>query len=330
MLSGDFIFVGDVGRPDLLERAAGIGDTMEAMARQLYQSLKKTASLPDHLQIWPGHGAGSACGKALGDIPSSALGYERLVNWAFRAASEDAFVAEALAGQPEPPKYFARMKTVNRDGPAPRPDPTAVHRMQADDFIAAMEAGAVVVDVRATADFARAHMAGTLNIPTGTSFPNWLGSLVDPKRPIIFVIGADEGRMARALHGAALIGMDDIAGWAGPDVMERWKSLGRPMSMTQQLSPAEARASGRMIVDVRGEAEVEEMSIEGARHAFLGDIVARMADVPRDQPLVLHCGSGSRSATGASVLQAAGFTDVANLSGGIGAWRESGLPVREG
>src|SRR6266550_4283928 len=114
LLSGDFIFVGDVGRPDLLERAANLGNTMDGLARQLYTSLQRARSLPDYLQIWPGHGAGSACGKALGDIPSSTLGYERLVNWAFQVADENAFVREVLAGQPEPPKYFARMKTLNR------------------------------------------------------------------------------------------------------------------------------------------------------------------------------------------------------------------------
>src|SRR3954471_15435283 len=153
MLSGDFLFVGDVGRPDLLERAAGIGNTMDAMARQLYRSVRKAKELPTHLQIWPGHGAGSACGKALGDIPSSTLGYERLVNWAFQSPSEEAFVSEVLAGQPEPPKYFARMKQVNRDGPAPSPDPSRVPHMSPAEVSKAMDDGALVVDVRATVEF---------------------------------------------------------------------------------------------------------------------------------------------------------------------------------
>src|SRR5699024_913734 len=140
----------DVGRPDLLERAAGIGQTMDGLARQLYQSIQKAKSLPAYLQIWPGHGAGSACGKALGDVPSSTLGYESIVNWAFRSPSEDAFVAEVLAGQPEPPKYFGRMKTVNRDGPKPRVDPSGIARMSPTELTAAMDEGAIVIDVRAT------------------------------------------------------------------------------------------------------------------------------------------------------------------------------------
>jgi hydroxyacylglutathione hydrolase len=330
MLSGDFIFVGDVGRPDLLERAAGIGNTMDAMARQLYQSIQKAKELPAYLQVWPGHGAGSACGKALGDIPSSTLGYERLVNWAFRSPSEDAFVAEVLAGQPEPPKYFARMKQVNRDGPKPRVDPARVARMSPTELTREMDEGALVVDVRATAEFAAGHMAGTINIPTGTSFPNWLGSLVDPEQRIIFLVGRDDTRFARALRGAALVGMDKVIGWGGPEIIQHWIAAGRRLITTQQLEPKDAQASGRLIVDVRGQSEWDEAGIPGARHAFLGDILNQVKDIPKDRPLVLHCGSGSRSAIGASVLQANGWTDVANLKGGIDAWREAGLPVSEG
>ncbi len=329
MLSGDFIFVGDDGRPDLLERAAGVGNTMDAMARQLYQSVQQAKDLPAYLQIWPGHGAGSACGKALGDVPSSTLGYERLVNWAFQSPNEEAFVAEVLSGQPEPPKYFARMKTVNRDGPKPRVDPSSVARMSPADAIEAMEGGAVVVDVRSTADFSAGHIPGTINIPTGTSFPNWLGSLIAPDKRIV-LIGADEARLGRALHGAALVGMDNTVGWGGPDVAQHWTAAGRKLITTEQLGPKQAKESGRKIVDVRGSAEREELGIPGTHHAFLGDLLKHMADVPKDQPLVLHCGSGSRSAIGASLLQAHGWTNVANMKGGIDAWRDAGLPVSDG
>lgn len=327
LLSGDFIFVGDVGRPDLLERAANIANTMDGLARQLYTSLQRARSLPDHLQIWPGHGAGSACGKALGDVPSSTLGYERLVNWAFQAADEDSFVEQVLAGQPEPPKYFARMKTVNRDGPKPRVDPARIARMSPTELTKAIDDGAIVVDVRSTADFSVAHMAGSINIPTGTSFPNWLASLIEPDRRIIFLVGRDDSRFGRALRGAALVGMDRVIGWGGPEIIQHWIAAGRRLMTTLQLEPKEASESGRKIIDVRGQTEAEEMSIPGATHAFLGDLLNEIGDVPKDTPLVLHCGSGSRSAIGASLLQAAGFSDVANLKGGIDAWMEEGLPV---
>ena len=327
MLSGDFIFVGDVGRPDLLERAAGEANTMEGMARQLFQSLKRSVSLPDHLQIWPGHGAGSACGKALGDIPSSTLGYERLVNWAFRAENEDAFVREALAGQPEPPRYFARMKAVNRDGPKPRIEPSRIARMSPTELTAAVDQGALVIDVRPTAEYAVAHMAGTLNIPTGTSFPNWLGSLVAPDQRIIILVGRDDSRFQRALRGAALVGMDRVIGWGGPEIIQHWIAAGRRLATTLQLEPNEAEASGRLILDVRAQTEWDDEHIPGARHAFLGDILEQVKDIPKDQPLMMTCSGGSRSAIAASLLQANGFKDVANLKGGVDAWKESGLPM---
>jgi hydroxyacylglutathione hydrolase len=129
------------------------------------------------------------------------------------------------------------------------------------------------------------------------------------------------------LHGASLIGMDNIAGWAGPEFMEHAKQAGRPIITTEQLGPKDAKASGRMIVDVRGKSERDHDAIPGSRHAFLGDLIAQMKDVPKDQPLVMHCQGGSRSATAASLLQAHGFTNVANLKGGIDAWKEAGLAV---
>ena len=330
LLSGDFIFVGDVGRPDLLERAASVANTMDGLARQLYASLQRARSLPDHLQIWPGHGAGSACGKSLGDVPSSTLGYERLVNWGFLATDEDAFVREALAGQPEPPKYFARMKTVNRDGPRPRVEPARIARMSPTELTKAVDDGAIVVDVRSTSDYAVAHMADTLNIPTGTSFPNWLGSLVHPDKRIIFLVGRDDSRFLRALRGAALVGMDRVIGWGGPEIIQHWIAAGRRLMTTTQLEPKEVEQSSRLIIDVRGQVEWEERRIPGARHAFLGDLIRELGDVPRNTPLVMYCESGSRSSIGASLLQAAGFTDVANMKGGIDAWRAVGLDVEEG
>ena len=330
MLSGDFIFVGDVGRPDLLERAAHIGNTMDPLARLLYASLRRAQSLPDHLQIWPGHGAGSACGKALGDIPSSTLGYERLVNWAFQITDEDAFVREALAGQPEPPKYFARMKTVNRDGPKPRIEASRIARMSPTELTKAVDDGALVVDVRSTSEYAVAHMVDTLNIPTGTSFPNWLGSLVAADRQIIFLVGRDDSRFGRALRGAAMVGMDRVIGWGGPEIIQHWITTGRRLQTTVQIEPGESAQSGRQIIDVRGQSEWDEGRIPGATHAFLGDLLERVSDLPRDTPLVLHCQGGSRSAIAASLLQAAGFTDVANMKGGLDAWKAAGFAVERG
>ena len=164
IFTGDFVFVGDVGRPDLLEKAAGIGGTSVVGARQMFHSLKKFKALPDHLQVWPAHGAGSACGKALGAVPSSTVGYEKLVNWALQIDDEEKFVEALLEGQPEPPKYFAMMKKLNK---TTRPLLTSVpqpKKIHTSELIEAMENGIHVVDTRNKISFAGGHIPGSINI----------------------------------------------------------------------------------------------------------------------------------------------------------------------
>lgn len=175
--TGDFIFVGDVGRPDLLERAARISGTMEESARQLFRSIQRFKTLPDYLQLWPGHGAGSACGKALGAVPQSSLGYEKLFNWGFTTRDEREFVDLVLAGQPEPPKYFAEMKRINREGPPILGSFRHPERLPASRLAELLERGGLVIDVRHSSDFAVAHISGTINIPLNHSFTTWAGWL---------------------------------------------------------------------------------------------------------------------------------------------------------
>ena len=185
-LTGDFVFVGDVGRPDLLELAAGAKGTMDNAARELFKSLGKISDEPDHLQIWPGHGAGSACGKSLGSMPQSTLGYEKLFNWAFGDMSEKEFVARVLEDQPVPPRYFAVMKRVNRSGPerttSPQPNYVGLGELES-----AIDGGATVIDTRPAAKFAAGHVPGTLNIPLGKSFLNWSGALVPEDRDFYII-----------------------------------------------------------------------------------------------------------------------------------------------
>lgn len=326
MLSGDLIFVGDVGRPDLLERAVNARGTVDGLARQLFHSLRATADLADYLQIWPGHGAGSACGKALGAMPSTTLGYERLVNWAFQTKDEDSFVEAVVAGQPEPPRYFARMKEVNRDGPEPSPtgelrdlDLSAVRR--------AMDSGAPVVDVRSTADFAHGHIPRTINIPVGSSFITWAGSLLPYDRHVVLLADTPE-RITRARHGLSLIGLDCVAGFAGASVRAEWANTIEPLAHVEQIDAATvARRDDRRVIDVRRRAEWDEGHISGAVHWYLGDLLNLTRDLPRDTPLAVHCQGGTRSAIAASLLQAQGFTNVANMTGGYEAWLAAGLPV---
>jgi hydroxyacylglutathione hydrolase len=327
MLSGDFIFVGDVGRPDLLERAANVPKSMETLARALFRSLRATSDLPDYLQLWPGHGAGSACGKSLGAMPSTTLGYERIANWAFHIGDEDQFVRSVLAGQPEPPTYFAMMKTVNRDGPAPAPAARNLPELDLTAFDRAQAAGASIVDVRSTADFAAEHIPGTLNFPTGTSFTTWAGSLLSYERDIV-LLADDRRRIARARHALTLIGLDRVIGWAGAPLRDAWRERGGTLESVAQIDIRQlATSNHRTVIDVRGAAEWSEGHMPGATHYFLGNLVELTRGMPHDTPIAVHCQGGTRSAIGASLLQAQGFTNVANVSGGIRAWEAAGLPV---
>lgn len=324
-LTGDFIFVGDVGRPDLLERAAHVAGTMESSARQLFASLRRFADRSDWLQLWPGHGAGSACGKALGAVPQTTLGYEKRFNWAFAIADEDEFVRAVLAGQPEPPRYFAQMKRMNRDGPALRGARPRPERLPASRLAALAEQGAIVVDARHAADFAEAHIPGTLNIPLDRSFPTWAGALLPYDRDLVLIVDDDEEpHGARAVRALARIGLDRVLGYVGADALAAWRAEGRPLAHVGQVDAAELAArlaaGDAHVIDVRGRSEWDAGHLPGAQHIPLGDLADRLSDVPRDRCVVLHCQSGSRSSIAASVLLAHGVAPVFNLVGGYADW----------
>lgn len=327
VLTGDFVFVGDVGRPDLLERAAKVANTMEAGARTLFRSLQRFKALPDWLQVWPGHGAGSACGKALGAVPSSTVGYEKRFNWGLVEPSEEAFVAAVLAGQPEPPAYFAVMKRVNRDGPRvlggmPQPRPVAA------SAVAGLRAeGTVVADLRPAADFAAGHLPGTLSLPYNRSFTTWAGSLLPYDRDLLLV--ADDAMAARAARELALIGLDRVVGALDPSGLAA-AAPGGLASVPQESVDDLAAELGRgavTLVDVRGRSEWDAGHIAEARHVPLGELAAAAAGLPTGRPIVVQCQGGGRSAIAASVLRAAGRTDVRNLTGGYAEWVRRGRPV---
>jgi hydroxyacylglutathione hydrolase len=330
MCSGDFIFVGDVGRPDLLERVANASGSMETLARQLFASIQAMRDLPDHLQIWPGHGAGSACGKSLGAMPSTTLGYERLANWAFQIDDESAFVKAALAGQPEAPSYFAVMKTVNREGPTPARVAQHLPELDLASLQRAMASNAVLVDVRPAEQFAAEHVPGTLNIPFGGSFAKWAGTLLPYDRQLA-LLAHDAGHMSRAKHALSIIGLDRVIGWAADAVREQWKTDVGPLQTTPQLdvsAVARRLSAGDLdVIDVRAESEWNEGHLAQADHRYLGNLLELSRDVPRDTPIAVHCQGGSRSAIAASLLQAHGFTNVSNVTGGYRAWQTAGFPV---
>ena len=331
-VTGDFIFVGDVGRPDLLERAAHYAGTMEASARTLWRSLQKFATLDDWLQIWPGHGAGSACGKGISAVPSSTLGYERRFNWAFSVKSEDEFVERVLAGQPEPPTYFASMKRINKEGPAIL-DGFHLPTRQPDDALEARVAsGAMVIDTRPAAAYASGHIAGTINIPLNSSFVTWAGWLVPPTADAYLILTDESAAAVReVVRLLSLIGIDSVRGYFGAPAIERVKLKGRPLSAIVQVSPTELASDiqypDTLVLDVRGASEWETGHLPGARHLPLGYLVERVHEIPRTKTVVTQCQSGARSSIAASLLERQGFKRVLNLNGGLVAWRAAGLPI---
>ena len=322
--------MGDVGRPDLLEKVAGAEGSAEAAARALFHSLRRLQGQPDSPRIWPGHGAGSACGKGIGVRPSSTLGSERMANWALQHQEEDAFVRAVLEGQPEPPRYFGRMKWINREGPPvlgglPRPP-----RAEADQLEEVLKKGDPVVDTRPATAFAAGHVPGSVNIPLGPSFPTWAASLLPYDRDLYLIV---EGAAAveDAVRDLTTVGMDAVAGYFGREALSTWARGGKELARIAQITAPELIRrldSGRVtVVDVRTPAEWDAGHLPGARNLPLGSLPDRLDELGRDEPLVVHCQSGARSAIAASLLRARGLTDVTNLADGFADWQTSGLPV---
>ncbi len=324
LLSGDFLFVGDVGRPDLLERAVGVTGSMNEAARQLYASLQRLAPLPDHLQIWPGHGAGSACGKSLGAVPQSTLGYERITNWALQLQSEAEFETRVLEGQPEPPAYFARMKRINAAG---APSSAKRDDLTGPELLGALERGALAVDVRPAAAFAQGHRVGAISVPLGKSFLTWAGSVIPPERDIVMVATAElTSAAAIAARELPLVGLGPTLGVLATD--ERPASDGRAITLpvVSARSIGQVAGSDTLVLDVRNRSEWNEGHVPGATNIPLAELVSRVDELRAysDRPVVVHCQGGSRSAVAASVLQAAGFSDVSDVEGGFRAWVGAG------
>lgn len=334
-VTGDFVFVGDVGRPDLLERAAKIAGTMVAGARTLWASLQKFAAHEDWLQIWPGHGAGSACGKGISAIPSSTLGYERRFNWAFAVKTEAEFVESVLAGQPEPPTYFATMKRVNKEGPAILGGFNAPPRRADVELPALLATDALVVDTRPAAEYAAGHLAGTLNIPLDASFVTWAGWLVPATADLYIIVDlATATRLEEVVRGLAMIGIDSVKGHFLTTAIDAATAKGATLAMVPQITSKELQprleAGEVSVVDVRSANEWAGGHLHGAIHIPLGYLAERARDIPAGKPIVVQCQAGGRSAIAASLLGRLGATNVINLSGGYEAWTESGLPVEGG
>ena len=331
-LTGDFLFAGDVGRPDLLERAAKLEGTMDPGARALFQSLQRFRAQPDYLQIWPGHGAGSACGKGLSGVPHSTVGYERLFNWALAIADEDEFVRAVLAGQPEPPRYFAEMKRINQAGPRILGGFARPQRLPGARIRSLRDADGLVIDIRHAADFAAGHVPGSINIPLNKAFTTWAGWLIPYDRDVHLLLDDScEQCLDEAVRSLAMIGLDRVAGYFGTEAIEAFGAEGSrevvPQIAVDELTDRLRRREAMVVLDVRGAAEFDAGHIPGARNIPVGHLSDRLDEIARDKPVVVHCQSGARSAIAASVLQARGFANVVQFAGGYPAWQAAGNPT---
>jgi hydroxyacylglutathione hydrolase len=308
MLTGDFLFVGSLGRPDLIGEDAKV-----ALAGRLYDSVTtKLAGLPDGLEIHPAHGAGSMCGSGMSARPMSTLGFERIANPFLRKGlSREQFVAEILGHVPPFPPYYKRMKVLNSRG--------------ADSF----DGDSELDDLRDQLAFGAGHIPGAFGIGSAGSFSTWAAWVVPYETPILLV-GARHEPFGEAVRALARVGLDDVRGYLDGGI-EKWIAAGYPTTHVEMLTPAEfaERSDGMHIVDVRTAAEYESGHIPGARHLMGGFIADRVAELPRDRPIALVCGSGYRSTVASSVLERAGFDDVVNITGGMTAWRQAGLAIEK-
>lgn len=322
IFTGDFVFVGDVGRPDLLEKAAGIQGTSEAGAKELFESLQRFKKLPDYLQVWPAHGAGSACGKALGAVPSTTVGYEKLFNWALQYDDAQAFQKELLDGQPEPPYYFAVMKSVNKTGVElvkDLPEPKVIGSVK--ELEALIADGHQVLDLRPAPSFSNGYIPGTINIPFNKSFANWAGWITDYKKPLYLLLEPESlDQVLEVLHS---IGIDGIAGYA--DVSKAINEAAH-LDTYQNVTPEQAKEliedGEGYVLDVRSQTEYEEGHIEEAEHIMIGTLKNRLEEVETDKTVIVQCQAGARSSIAASILKANGIDNLVNLTGGYSKWKE--------
>jgi glyoxylase-like metal-dependent hydrolase (beta-lactamase superfamily II)/rhodanese-related sulfurtransferase len=330
VLTGDTLFVGDVGRPDL---HGSLGWSAADLGSLLYDSLRnKLLPLPDSCLVYPAHGAGSLCGKALGKETFSTIGDQRRLNYALQPMTKAAFIDLVTADQPDAPAYFVFDAVLNA-----RERPTLdealgreLHPMTLDQVLAIQTVGGQLVDTRDPADFAAAHLAGTLNIALGGQYATWAGTLLSPDKPIVII--AEEGRERESAVRLGRIGFDHVVGYLG-DGLRSLEPRPDLMRTTERVSPllaAERLASHDgttpVAVDVRTPAERRDKAVAGSVGVPLNHLTARLSELPKERPLLVYCAGGYRSSIAASLLQQQGYT-VSEIAGGMAAWETAHLPI---
>lgn len=323
VLTGDTLFIGDVGRPDLL----GAKMSAQELAGMLYDSLhEKLLALPDSVAVYPGHGAGSLCGRNISSETSSTIGQQRRFNYALQPMPREEFVRMMTTDLPEAPAYFGRDVQLNREGarsltelPAvPALDPRAVEDLR--------RAGAVILDTRPNVTFGNGHVPGSLNIGLSGQFASWAGALIPPEKPIV-LITEEEGQVAEARTRLARVGMENVAGYLAGGVLA-WHDSGKSLATTEQITVDELRRrldeeEIEQLLDVRRPGEWEAGHIRVARHIPLNALALRAGELSRERPVTAICAGGYRSSIASSLLEQLGFLRVTNVVGGMTAWNNA-------
>jgi glyoxylase-like metal-dependent hydrolase (beta-lactamase superfamily II)/rhodanese-related sulfurtransferase len=329
VLTGDTLFVGDVGRPDL---RASLGWSATELGGMLYDSLhQKLLSLPDSSLVYPAHGAGSLCGKAISKDTVSTIGEQRRLNYALQPMSKEAFIQLVTADQPLAPSYFTYDAQLNSRERATLQETLAreVSPMTLEQLLAVQDAGGQVLDTRDAAQFASGHLRDSINIGLMGQYATWAGTVLDPEKPIVII--ADPGQENESALRLGRIGLDSVVGYLGGG----FRSVDARPSLiitTERITPelAAERLAGLhppLVVDVRAPGERAAKKIDGSLSIPCQELRDRLGEIPRDRPILVHCAGGYRSSLAASLLQRAGFTQVSEIAGGLAAWEAARMPL---
>lgn len=327
LFTGDFIFIGDVGRPDLLGE-----EKVRVLAHQLYESVfTRLSPFPDDVEVRPSHGAGSQCGKALGSAPASTLGIQKKENPALVKKEEAVWIRDLLRDMPVAPKYFPRMKRINVEGPPVIGDKVpALRELSPQETKKEVAKGALLLDVRTKEQFAGEHIPGSINIQQGPSLAAWAGAVLPDGVPLILVIG-DAAAIKDVGQSLFLVGFDNVAGHLQGGI-KAWRQAGfetrklktyTPVELAEKLKGKEAPR----VLDVRTLAEWRSGHIHGALHIPVGEVHDALDRLPKDRQLAVICGHGQRASIVCSLLLRAGMDNIANVMGGMALWNEEKLPI---
>jgi len=329
VLTGDTLFIGDVGRPDL---AGGKGYTPQMMAEMMYDSLhEKLLKLPDEVEVYPAHGAGSMCGRNMSKETSSTIGEQRKYNYALKPMSKEAFVRLMTADLPEAPIYFPKDAEINRAGARGLSELSAPLALTAHEVLSLQTSGHVLLDIRSAAEFGAGHVPGSVNIGLGGQFAIWSGSLI-PLNAKIVIIADTNSQVDESVVRLARVGIENVKGYLSGGI-QSWREAGLPINAIEQVSVDQLKEQiadrELQIVDVRRPAEFSNGHVPRALNAPLSALDRTIAQLPlrKDKPTAVICAGGYRSSAAASLLQQQGFTNLINVAGGTGAWINAGYPV---